>query len=445
MNVAVIGAGPTGLGLAYELTKNGINVDVYERDTIPGGLAKSITLWGQQVEVGPHYLTEDLVEGVKDMMASVIDYDDLHKYERKTRIYIDGKFFIYPPGAMNLIKNLGPVKTMQVGFSYLAQIVSPAKDDGTVESFITKNLGSYLYKNFFKEYSEKLWGTPCNTIDESYGKIMIGFGQLSRLQTIKKYFTKKNIQQFSKNLYPKGGMNILWNKLTEKVREQGGTVNFGASITQLIVEGKKVKGLQFADGTVKPYTYVISTVPESIVLKMLPDVPKKLTDDLATIKFRSVICVFFLVEHCNLIDSNSVFIYTNKVKAARITNYNAFRNEEGNDIFSIEYWTGDNDELWSLTPEQITELVKEDLKQFNGHEKIKIKETKVIKLRNAYQVPFPDLKFIKADAANYLKSFDGLLITGRANQTNFNYGMGDALTEGYNKALEIMEKEPVTV
>ncbi len=444
MNVAVIGAGPTGLSLAYELTRKGINVDVYERDSIPGGLAKSITLWDEEVEVGPHYLTENLDSGVKDLLRNVIADDQLHRYERKTRIYIDDKFFIYPPGAVNLIKNLGFFKTIQAGFSYMMQIVSPSKDNGSVESFITRNLGTYLYKNFFKEYSEKLWGTPCSTLDESYGKIMIGFGNLTRLQTLKKYFAKKDILEFSKNLYPKGGMNVLWNSLTEKVREQGGTVTFGAVIQQVIAEDKKVKGLQFADGTVKPYDYVISTIPEGIMLRMMPGVPKKIFEDLATIKTRCVICVFLHVEHCDLIDSNSVFIYTNKVIAARITNYNAFRNEAGNDVMSIEYWTSDTDELWLAPPEKIIAVVEKDLKQFKGHEKVKIKDTKIIKLRNAYQVPFPDLKFIKADAANYLKEFNGLLITGRANQTNFNYGMGDALAEGVNKAREIMAKDGIT-
>ena len=40
-HVVIAGAGPSGLAAAYELTKLGASVDVFERDTIVGGLART--------------------------------------------------------------------------------------------------------------------------------------------------------------------------------------------------------------------------------------------------------------------------------------------------------------------------------------------------------------------------------------------------------------------
>ena len=58
MQVAVIGSGPTGLSAAYLLTKYGITTHIYEKDAVVGGLAKSIKLWDEAVELGPHFLKE---------------------------------------------------------------------------------------------------------------------------------------------------------------------------------------------------------------------------------------------------------------------------------------------------------------------------------------------------------------------------------------------------
>ena len=58
MKIAVIGAGPAGMTAAYELSKNlGKKVTalhVFEKGDRVGGLSKSIELWDQRVDLGPH-------------------------------------------------------------------------------------------------------------------------------------------------------------------------------------------------------------------------------------------------------------------------------------------------------------------------------------------------------------------------------------------------------
>ena len=58
MKIAIIGAGPAGMTAAYQLSKElGKSVsaiDVYEKSAEVGGLSKSISLWEQRVDLGPH-------------------------------------------------------------------------------------------------------------------------------------------------------------------------------------------------------------------------------------------------------------------------------------------------------------------------------------------------------------------------------------------------------
>ena len=39
-NVSIIGSGPAALECAYHLRKNGVNVNIYEKDDVPGGLLR---------------------------------------------------------------------------------------------------------------------------------------------------------------------------------------------------------------------------------------------------------------------------------------------------------------------------------------------------------------------------------------------------------------------
>ena len=54
MKVAIIGAGPAGITAAYQLAKSGAQVEVFEASDAVGGLSRTIDLWGQKVDLGPH-------------------------------------------------------------------------------------------------------------------------------------------------------------------------------------------------------------------------------------------------------------------------------------------------------------------------------------------------------------------------------------------------------
>ena len=54
MTYHIIGAGISGLILAYELSKKGAPVRIYERLDQPGGLARTEIIDGYRIDCGPH-------------------------------------------------------------------------------------------------------------------------------------------------------------------------------------------------------------------------------------------------------------------------------------------------------------------------------------------------------------------------------------------------------
>ena len=90
MQVGIIGAGPAGLTTAYQLAKEGVEVDVFEASDAVGGMARSIELWEQRVDLGPHrFFSTD--RRVNALWLEVIG-DDYTMVDRLTRIYYQGKW-----------------------------------------------------------------------------------------------------------------------------------------------------------------------------------------------------------------------------------------------------------------------------------------------------------------------------------------------------------------
>lgn len=127
MKVAVIGAGPAGLTTAYILTKKGIETHVYEAGNKVGGLAKTIELWNQKVDLGPHrFFSMDA--RVNNLWLEVVN-SDYRVVNRLTRILYENNFFYYPLKPLDTLLKLGISKSLDCLFSYINYKVSNKTQD----------------------------------------------------------------------------------------------------------------------------------------------------------------------------------------------------------------------------------------------------------------------------------------------------------------------------
>ncbi len=116
---------------------------------------------------------------------------------RKSRIYYLRKFFDYPITlTATTLGNLGVVRTLKVGTSYLKSRVSQITPEKSLEDFLINRFGRQLYLTFFKSYTEKVWGTPCDEISAEWGAQRI---KGLSLTTAVKHFVKKAFSRRPKN------------------------------------------------------------------------------------------------------------------------------------------------------------------------------------------------------------------------------------------------------
>src|SRR5436190_3143818 len=244
MRVGIIGAGPAGITAAYQLSKAGANVEVFEAGENVGGLSRTIDLWRQKVDLGPHrFFSQD--RRVNDVWLDVVG-SDYRMIDRLTRIYYKRCFFHYPLRPTNALWNMGLVNAFRCVTSYFHEQIRPsftAEQNETFESWVVVRFGRRLFDMFFKSYSEKLWGIPCNQLDADFAaqrikKFSLGEAIKSALGLGSKQH-KTLVDQFA---YPTGGTGMVYERMAERIAEHGGGVHLNTPVRRIIHHGRQVHG-----------------------------------------------------------------------------------------------------------------------------------------------------------------------------------------------------------
>src|ERR1700686_1854439 len=202
--IAVIaGAGPAGLTAALELLRRSdITPIVIEADGQVGGISKTINYRGYRMDLGGHrffsksdwvmswwqeilplepapagasatitYRNQQRPLAVQPALDARADADKvLLLRPRLSRIYFLRKFFDYPL-KLNLatVANLGALRFARVCLSYAWASLFPRRPEKSLEDFLVNRFGAELYRTFFKSYTEKVWGVPCEQISAEFG------------------------------------------------------------------------------------------------------------------------------------------------------------------------------------------------------------------------------------------------------------------------------------
>jgi len=158
----IIGGGPAGLTAAFELARHGVPVIVLEQDRQVGGLARTVEYRGFRFDIGGHrFFTK--VPAVQALWRHMLGPDFLVR-PRLSRIFYGGKFYDYPLKPLNVVKNLGIVTTVADLASYVVAKLRPIRPEVSFADWVTNRFGRRLYRTFFKTYTEKVWGIPCERI-----------------------------------------------------------------------------------------------------------------------------------------------------------------------------------------------------------------------------------------------------------------------------------------
>ncbi len=403
--VAVIGAGPAGLAAAYRLAQGGCSVDLFEAGSEVGGMSRSLTLWGHIVDLGPHRFFSGNEEVNKFWFQAI--GDEFCWVKRQTRIFYKGRYFNYPLQAWNTFINLGPKESILSLLSYCRQKLTWKRwarpVDDNFAAWVISRFGQRLFQIFFKTYSEKLWGLPCEQIDADFAYRKIR--SLSFFEIIKKFLNPKKtyVEYFA---YPHRGTGSVYHKLQDRFEKMNGRVFLNTPITDLKYSESSV-ALTSPRGT-QVYDTVISTMPLTHLVRML-EAPHDVQQASRDLKFRNTILVFLLVEGYDHFSDNWIYVHSPYVDFGRVTN---FRNwspqlygESTDTVLCLEYWCNDDESLWQLNDSELIAKAKEELVRSGLIKGARIFEGSVCRVPKSYPVfkigYKKNLEVIKKHLSNY--------------------------------------------
>lgn len=424
MKVAVIGAGPAGLTSAYLLSRAGVQVDVYEAGAEVGGMCKTIELWGQKVDIGPHrFFSNDT--RVNQLWLDVVR-DDYEMVDRLTRIYYKNRFFYYPIKPFDALFNLGVIEALSCLVSYGRGKMFPIKQDGSFEDWVVSRFGRRLFEIFFKTYSEKLWGITCKELDSEFAAQRIK--KLSLFEALKSAITgggrtehKTLVDQFA---YPVDGTGMVYNRMARSVVENGGQVLCNQPVYKVISEGNEAKGLALNDGRIVHYDHVISTMPLTQMVMRLDEVPSDILENAKKLKFRNTILVFLNVNSPDLFPDNWLYVHSKNLGVGRISNFRNWvpqmHGSSNNSILALEYWCYDEDELWGISESGLIVQAQEEIKSTGLIKGAEILDGFVYKIHRSYPVYGRGYKRVLEPIEKYLSNIRGLSVIGRYGAFKYN-------------------------
>ncbi|MDR1305650.1 MAG: FAD-dependent oxidoreductase [Verrucomicrobiales bacterium] len=430
MNVVIIGAGPAGLTAAYALAKRGVTVSVLEATGAVGGMARTIPLWGQRVDLGPHrFFSADPRVNKLWLEIAGADYDMV---SRLTRILYKNRLFHYPLKPANALRNLGPLEAARCLASYLLQQFrqTPAADadiaDASFEQWVTRRFGRRLYEIFFKTYSEKLWGIPGDRLDADFAaqrikKFSLGVALKTALlgaggqhQTLVDLFA-----------YPRGGSGAIYEQMAARISASGGRLRLNTPARRVLTRAGRATAVELVTGETVSADHIISTMPLTDLVARLEPAPVPVLSACARLKYRNTILVFLQLDADRLFPDNWLYVHAADLRCGRITNFRnwspTLTGAERATILALEYWCNDADAFWRLPDAALTALATDEIKRSGLLPRgLAITAGHVERLHRSYPVYERGYKQPLTVVANYLKTIPGLTLIGRYGAFKYN-------------------------
>jgi len=495
----IIGAGPAGLTAAYELLmRTDVRPIVVEKNPDVGGLARTIDHRGNLMDVGGHrfFSKSDRVmnwwlmhmplessaavgaeithqqrtrhiggPGLSNCQASPSAATAAEKAaglipnpeavmllrRRKSRIYFLGKFFAYPVQmSSDTFMKLGLKRTVRILFSYLRVALFPPRPVKNLENFFIRRFGKELYLTFFKSYTEKVWGVPCQQISAAWGeqrvkslsvrKSLTHFLKHSLGRATRDVFQKQTetslIEQF---LYPKYGPGQMWQEVARKVEALHGEILRQTQPLCLETVGPRVQAVQVADSAGRQRRiacdFVFSTMPVKELVGLLDaPVPHNVREVAARLQYRDFIAVGLLLNSLRikkdgananggLVADTWIYLQDPDVLAGRLlifNNWSPYLLKDPSKVWiGVEYFCCESDNLWKLPEEEMARLAVAELETIRIIDAGEVVDWHVERVPKAYPAYFGAYERF-GEVQEFLDGFENLFLVGRNGMHRYN-------------------------
>ena len=432
----IIGAGPSGLTAGYSILKdkNLGNVEIIESsEKYLGGISRTENKGDYRFDIGGHRFFSKS-KTINNLWDEILD-DGFIETNRKSRILFKKKFFNYPLSATEALLKLGIFESILCGISFFKAKIFPKKNPVSFHDWVANSFGERLYRNFFKTYTEKVWGMSCDEISADWAAQRIkGLNFTSLILNSLKFLNFRNDKKVIKTLikkfkYPKYGPGMMWEVAGNKIRDMSGKIRLGTKANEFIYDKAnktwKIKCLNKItnENIIYECKRVICSAALRDVVKTIN--PPLISKNLASkLKYRDFITVAVMIDKRPKFDDNWIYIHDQDIHAGRIQNYTSWSTymaPKDKGCLGLEYFCNENETFWNKTDEELKNVAIEDLKKLEILTSEKIIDAYVVRQKKAYPVYDQDYKeIVKKISYEIEKDYNNFYLVGRNGMHKYN-------------------------
>jgi protoporphyrinogen oxidase len=373
---------------------------------------------------------------------------------RKSRIYYLRKFFDYPITlTATTLKNLGLARTFRVGVSYMKSQVSQIAPEKSLEDFLINRFGRQLYLTFFKSYTEKVWGTPCEEISAEWGAQRI---KGLSLTTAVKHFLKKafggkpktvgdlaqkgtDTSLIERFMYPKYGPGQLWEHVADQIREKGGEIHMGWRVDRVhcsVENGvKRVVSIDAVNAQGERETfagdYFFSTMPmRELVEAMDAPIPENVREVSEGLQYRDFITVGLLADRLKVTEQDGgllkdtwIYVQEPDVLLGRLqifNNWSPYLVADPSKVWiGLEYFCYDTDDLWKMPDEELKKFAIAEVAKIGILNAEDVSDGHVVRVPKTYPAYFGTYDRFD-ELREFTDGFENLFLVGRNGMHKYN-------------------------
>jgi protoporphyrinogen oxidase len=503
----IIGAGPAGLTAGLELLRRtDIQPILLEASEEIGGISRTIRYKGNRMDIGGHRFfskSDRVMQWWMDLMppaaseGETISYqgksrtmpvqrietetieetadghivEDVHTATavaeapanddlvmlirpRKSRIYYLRKFFDYPIKlTAGTLSNLGVTRTIRVGVSYFASRAHQIKPEKSLEDFLINRFGRELYLTFFKSYTEKVWGTPCDQISAEWGAQRI---KGLSLTTAVKHFVRKAFSRtpasdgdvsqkgtdtslIERFMYPKFGPGQLWEHVADMICNgvggRAGEIHMGWKVEGVHCDGQRVVAVTAVNerGERQRFAgdYFFSTMPMRELTTALDcTIPANVQEVSDGLQYRDFITVGLLADRLKVTEPDGgllkdtwIYVQEPDVLLGRLQIFNNWSpylvSDPAKVWIGLEYFCYDTDDLWKMPDEQLQAFAIAEVEKIGILGPGSVTDGHVVRVPKTYPAYFGTYDRFD-ELRSFTDSFENLFLVGRNGMHKYN-------------------------
>lgn len=280
--IAVLGAGPMGLAVAYQLALDGHQPIVFEADDRVGGMAAAFDFSGLSIERYYHFhCISD--HAFLTMLDELNLSNKMHWVDTKMGYWYQNRLQAWG-NPIALLKFRGLSLIAKIRYGLHAFLCTKRNDWQPLDRL---DAVRWIKRWVGKEAYEVLWRRLFDYKFYDYSDNLSAAWIWSRIRRIGR--SRSNL--FHEKLgYLEGGSETLLNAMHAKIIALGGEVHLKSPITKVIIEQGSVCGVEVA-GVFEAFEKVISTIPLPYVAKIMPNLPPDILTRFQACKNIAVVCV----------------------------------------------------------------------------------------------------------------------------------------------------------